>query len=66
MGNVNNIAKDAISLKYGLLCMQVEEYIATGGSDVPLLVLGGEGSGKTSVMTTVGSHLQAKLDQLPK
>ena len=43
--------------------LQIEEYIAQEDRDVPLLLLGGSGCGKSSVLCCAASRVLAKVEQ---
>ena len=40
---------------------QLEEYVLTGGKDVPVLLLGSAGSGKTSILAKLVHNMERRL-----
>ena len=40
---------------------QIESYIVHGDKDVPLLVLGGAGGGKSSIMAKTAAQVEASI-----
>ena len=48
---------------YYITCLQIEDYVTKPSQDVPLMLVGGAGSGKSSIMARVADDMVLKAAQ---